>query len=137
MKKIDIPQTVCLAIKELGYKIQKKQNGDITFWRSPIHPMSIEFFDEDKTSFRIKLWIGDISNESELQAAQSCCIEINPQLYLIKLVIEAKKGKKGLCAVIDHTCFSQRDVCNFIPLANELLMECGIQSVDYMNDKIK
>lgn len=137
MKKIDIPQTVYLAIRELGYKIRKKQNGDITFWNTPKHPMSIEFFDENRTSFRTKLWIGDLSDESELKAAQLCCIEINPQLYLVKLVIEKKRSKKGICAAIDYSCYSPRDVRKFIPMASELLIGCGVQCIDYMNEKVK
>ena len=55
MKKSDIPEAVYATIKELGFKVRQQQNGNISFWKSSKHPMSIVFLDEEKSSFRIKL----------------------------------------------------------------------------------
>ena len=95
MKKSDIPEAVYATIKELGIKVRQQQNGNISFWKSSNHPMSIVFLDEEKSSLRIKLWIGNLADELQMKAAKACCIRLNPTLYLTKFAVEKKRGSYG------------------------------------------
>ena len=70
MKKSDIPEAVYATIKELGFKVRQQQNGNISFWKSSNHPMFIVFLDEEKSSFRIKHWIGNLADELQMKAAK-------------------------------------------------------------------
>ena len=137
MKKSDIPEAVYATIKELGLKVRQQQNGNISFWKSSNHPMSIVFLDEERSSFRIKLWIGNLADELQMKAAKACCIRLNPTLYLTKLAVEKKRGSYGLCTVIDHMCYTQSEVRKFMPLATELIVMDSIKAINFMNEKVE
>lgn len=136
MKKSDIPKAVYSTIKEFGFKVSQKRNGDITICKGLKHPMPIEFLNEEQNSFRFKLWIGELTDELQMKAAGVCCIKLNPTFYLTKLMIEKKGGKHGLCAVIDHMCYTQTDVHKFIPLAKDLIVGDSIKAIDFINEKV-
>lgn len=137
MKKSDIPEAVYATIKELGFKVRQQQNGNISFWKSSKHPMSIVFLDEEKSSFRIKLWIGNLADELQMKAAKACCIRLNPTLYLTKFAVEKERGSYGMCTVIDHMCYTQSEVRKFMPLATELIVMDSIKAINFMNEKVK
>lgn len=137
MKKLDIPQAIYDTIIELfGNKARQKQNGDITIGGKSKHPIYITFFNKEKNSFRFKLWIGELTDDLQMKAAKECCIRLNPTLYLTKLAIEKKGRKYGLCAIIDHMCYTQNEVRKFIPLAKEIIVRDGINAINFMNEKV-
>ena len=78
MKKSDIPEAVYATIKELGFKVRQQQNGNISFGKSSKHPMSIVLLDEEKSSFRIKLWIGNLADELPNESCKSMLRKIKP-----------------------------------------------------------
>ena len=91
MKKLDIPQAIYDTIIELlGNKTHQKQNGNITIGGKSKHPIYITFFNKEKNSFRIKLWIGELADDLQMKVAEDCCVRLNPTLYLTKLAIEKK-----------------------------------------------
>ena len=136
MKKLDIPQAIYDTIIELfGNKARQKQNGYITIGGKSKHPIYITFFNK-KNSFRFKLWIGELTDDLQMKAAKECCIRLNPTLYLTKLAIEKKGRKYGLCAIIDHMCYTQNEVRKFIPFAKEIIVRDGINAINFMNEKV-
>lgn len=137
MKESDIPQAIYATIIELlGDKARQKQNGDITIGGKSKHPIYITFFNEEKNSFRIKLWIGELTDELQMKAAKECCVRLNTTLYLTKLAIEKKGRKYGLCAIIDHKCYTQSEVGKFIPFAKMIIVSDGINAINFMNEKV-
>lgn len=111
--------------------------GTFLFGKVQIIQCPLFFLDEEKSSFRIKLWIGNLADELQMKAAKACCIRLNPTLYLTKFAVEKKRGSYGLCTIIDHMCYTQSEVRKFMPLATELIVMDSIKAINFMNEKVE
>ena len=138
MNKTIMPEIFKTALNEQGFKTrQKKNDKTIMFWKDSSFKMSITFRGGLCEDFTVKAYVGTLSDNNMIRIGKACCIDVNPNLYMARLIVEKnEEGGYGLYVKIDYSCYTSSDVNKFIHCMIELLLVSYISASSYMRDKL-